>query len=71
MNIDLTEARFHDENAAREWFELSRWPNGVSCVHCGGVRPAKLGGKIQSHRAGLFHCPDCRGQFTVRTGHVM
>jgi len=24
-----------------------------------------------AHRAGLFHCPDCRGQFTVRTGQVM
>jgi len=69
MNIDLTDPRFHDENAAREWFELSRWPNGVSCVHCGSVRADRMGGK--AHRAGLFHCPDCRGQFTVRTGHVM
>jgi transposase-like protein len=69
VNIDLTEARFHDENAAREWFELSRWPNGVSCVHCGSTRADRMGGK--KHRAGLFHCPDCRGQFTVRTGHVM
>ena len=69
MNIDLTAAKFHDENAAREWFEESRWPNGVSCVHCGSLRAARMGGK--AHRPGLFHCPDCRGQFTVRTGHVM
>ena len=69
MNIDLTDTKFHDENAARIWFEDTRWPNGVSCVHCGSVRVARMGGK--SHRAGLFHCPDCRGQFTVRTGHVM
>lgn len=69
MNINLTEAKFHDENAAREWFESSRWPSGVSCVHCGGIRVARMGGK--SGRPGLFHCPDCRGQFTVRTGHVM
>ncbi len=69
MNIDLTDPKFHDENQAREWFEQSRWPNGVSCVHCGGVRVARMGGK--SGRPGLFHCPDCRGQFTVRTGHVM
>ena len=27
--------------------------------------------KGQPHRDGLFHCPDCRGQFTVRTGQVM
>ena len=69
MNINLTDAKFHDENAAREWFEASRWPAGVSCVHCGSLRAARMGGK--SARPGLFHCPDCRGQFTVRTGHVM
>lgn len=69
MNIDLTDAKFHDENTAREWFEAKRWPHGVSCVHCGGLRVARMGGK--SGRPGLFHCPECRGQFTVRTGHVM
>lgn len=69
MNINLTDAKFHDEDAAREWFEASRWPAGVSCVHCGSLRVARMGGK--SGRPGLFHCPDCRGQFTVRTGHVM
>jgi transposase-like protein len=69
MNIDLTAPRFHDEDAAREWFERARWPTGVACVHCGSVRADRMGGK--GHRAGLFHCPDCRGQFTVRTGHVM
>ena len=69
MNINLTDAKFHDEDAAREWFEASRWPAGVSCVHCGSLRVARMGGK--SARPGLFHCPDCRGQFTVRTGHVM
>lgn len=69
MNIDLTAPKFHDENMARKWFEMSRWPNGVSCIHCGSVRADRMGGT--KHRAGLFHCPDCRGQFTVRTGHVM
>lgn len=69
MNIDLTDAKFHDENAARVWFEQSRWPNGIFCVHCGSLRAAVMGGN--GHRPGLFHCPNCRGQFTVRTGHVM
>jgi transposase-like protein len=69
MNIDLTDPKFHDENAAREWFERKGWPDGVSCVHCGAARVARMGGK--SGRPGLFHCPDCRGQFTVPTGHVM
>lgn len=69
MNINLTDAKFHDEALAREWFEAKRWPAGIVCVHCGSLRAGRMGGK--NHRAGLFHCPDCRGQFTVRTGHVM
>ena len=69
MNVDLTDPIFHDEDKAREWLEASRWPNGPTCPHCGSVRPARMGG--MSGRPGLFHCPDCRGQFTVRTGQVM
>jgi transposase-like protein len=69
MCIDLTAAMFHDEDAAREWLEASRWPDGPSCPHCGSLGVARMGGT--KHRAGLFHCPDCRGQFTVLTGSVM
>lgn len=69
MNVDLTAAIFHDENKAREWLEMARWPNGATCPHCGSARVARMGGT--SGRPGLFHCPDCRGQFTVRTGQVM
>jgi transposase-like protein len=69
MTVDLTAPRFHDESAARDWFEASCWPDGVSCVYCGGLRVTRTGGR--AHRVGLFHCPDCKGQFTVRTGHVM
>ena len=69
MNVALTDPKFHDEDKAREWLEGARWPNGPSCPHCGSVRPARMGGK--SGRPGLFHCPNCRGQFTVRTGQVM
>jgi transposase-like protein len=69
MNVDLTDPIFHDEDKAREWLEASRWPNGPTCPHCGCVRPGRMGGS--SGRPGLFHCPDCRGQFTVRTGQVM
>jgi AhpD family alkylhydroperoxidase len=74
LNINLTAAKFHDEDAARAWFEDTRWPHGVSCVHCGGLRVARMGkdATCETHgRDALFHCPDCRGQFTVRTGHVM
>jgi transposase-like protein len=69
MNVNLTDPIFHDEDKAREWLEASRWPAGPFCPHCGSVNVTRMGGT--SGRPGLFHCPDCRGQFTVRTGQVM
>jgi transposase-like protein len=60
---------FHDTDAAREWLEGSRWPNGPVCPHCSATNAAPMGGN--GHRPGLFHCPSCRGQFTVLTGSVM
>jgi transposase-like protein len=69
MTIDLTDPMFHDEDKARDWLEASRWPAGPVCPHCGSLSAARMGGT--HHRAGLFYCPDCRGQFTVMTGSVM
>jgi len=69
MTIDLTDPLFHDEDKAREWLEASRWPAGPVCPHCGSFGVTRMGGT--RHRAGLFYCPDCRGQFTVMTGSVM
>src|SRR5215207_6560104 len=70
--MDLSEPRFHDANAAREWLEAQRWPNGPICPHCGNADPAKikhLEGK--AHRAGVYQCNECREQFTVQVGNVM
>lgn len=64
-----TEARFHDEEAARAHLEATRWPNGPVCPHCGGVeRNSRLQGK--AHRPGLLFCGDCRSQFSVTVGTV-
>jgi transposase-like protein len=69
MTVDLTAPEFHDEAKAREWLEGARWPTGTYCCHCGSVNVLRMEGK--AHRPGLFHCRDCRGQFTVLTGSVM
>lgn len=64
---------FQDEAAAREALEAVRWPNGPVCPHCGSSDPEKLAkveGKKQSHRPGLFYCNECKGQFTVTVGTV-
>jgi transposase-like protein len=63
----FSEARFHNEEAARVWFETSRWPNGPICPHC----------KSEKHYAtkkiGRYRCgeKECRKDFTVMTGTVM
>jgi transposase-like protein len=64
---------FHDEDKAREALEAVRWPDGPICPHCGSSDPdklAKVEGKKQSHRPGLYYCNDCKGQFTVTVGTV-
>jgi transposase-like protein len=61
---------FREENAARAALEALRWPNGATCPHCGSALVAKVGGEKHSHRAGLFRCKRCRGQFTVTVGTV-
>jgi transposase-like protein len=66
MNI-LLEPRFHDEEAARAWFEATRWPNGPVCPKCGILEPYK------TKKPGVYRCSEktCRKDFTVMTGSVM
>jgi transposase-like protein len=58
-------ATIPNEDAARKHLADARWPNGVTCHHCGNNAVWTLrGGK-------LYTCKACRKQFTVRTGTVM
>ncbi len=50
---------------ARRFLEDLMWADGRVCPHCGGLRSTKLKGA--SHRAGLYQCKECRGQFTITT----
>ena len=60
-------AHFHDEEAARAWFEAARWPNGPVCPHCKGAK------HYATKKAGRYRCgnKECRKDFTVMTGTVM
>lgn len=71
MTINLTDPIFTDEAKARAHFEDLRWPEAVACVHCGSLERVYKLEDSAKHRPGLFHCSDCRGQFTVTTGTVM
>ena len=58
---------FKDESKARAYLESIRWPDGVSCPHCGHSEIIyKLNG--QAHREGLYKCSQCYKQFSVTVG---
>ncbi len=63
----FAELHFHDEHAAREWFEAARWPNGRVCPKCGGAK------SYATKKIGVYRCSasTCRKDFTVMTGSVM
>lgn len=70
----FTDPIFHNEDAARAHLEAIRWPHGPNCPHCGNTdqdKIAKVEGRKQSHRSGLYYCNECKGQFTVTVGSVM
>lgn len=70
MSIDPRDPMFHDEDAARAYFEAQRWPDGkCRCPHCESQNVHRLEG--ESHRDGLIQCNDCLGAFTVTTKTVM
>lgn len=65
---------FRDEDKAREALEAELWPSGLVCRHCGNAdaeKIAKVKGKKQSHRPGLYYCNECKSQFTVTVGTVL
>jgi transposase-like protein len=75
MAINLTDAIFTDERKARAHMEQVRWPNGVTCPHCGNADSTRIypiaANLAKKVREGLYECQDCHGQFTVQTGTVM
>ena len=64
----FTDPRFHDENAARAWFEQTRWPDGPVCPNCGSLKHYANKAKVGVYRCGE---KECRKDFTVMTKSVM
>lgn len=62
------EAHFHDEDAARAWFEAARWPDGPVCPHCGSLKHYANKSKVGVYRCGE---KECRKDYTVMTKSVM
>jgi len=65
---------FTDPEAAREFLEAVRWPDGAICPHCGvegdAYRLTPKPGAKRPVRRGAHHCRTCRKQFTVTVGTV-
>ena len=68
-------ARFPTEEAAIQYFEAIRWPDGLYCPHCGNADAKRhyplTANRAKKIRPGLHKCADCRLSFTVRHGTVM
>lgn len=75
LNLMEIMQRFSTVDAAREWFEGVRWPNGAVCPHCESMDVVKMVPRLKTKkgrpgRKGLFHCRGCKDQFTVTIGTV-
>ena len=64
----FTARHFQTPELARKWLEMTRWPNGPVCSHCGTINYAY---KIK--KPGWYRCAEkkCRKDFSVTTGTVM
>jgi transposase-like protein len=70
----LLAPQYRDEDAAREYIEKQRWPNGPECPHCGLVNEARrIVAKPDSKnptRKGVWKCLGCSKQFTVTVDSI-
>jgi transposase-like protein len=69
--MNLLEVASLTEEQSRKYLESLRWPEGVTCPHCGEKNATEMQGK--KHRVGCYQCneKDCREQFTVRNGSIL
>lgn len=68
MSNAFVAPHFASHEAARDWLESLRWPEGPICSHCGVVNHA-----YKTKKPGWYRCAEkeCRKDFTVTTGTVM
>jgi transposase-like protein len=68
----LSDARFHNEEAAFAYVEAELWPNGPVCPHCENTGDKAKIGRLEGRttRVGLRKCYACRKPFTVRIGTI-
>jgi transposase-like protein len=74
MNLKSIAQEFSSLDAARDFFEAQRWPDGTVCPFCGVIGESyRLKAKADSKspvRPGVWKCAGCRKQFTVTKGTI-
>lgn len=74
LTLKGIQERFSTDEAARNYLEEIRWPNGVVCPHCKNADQAKFytikASAVAKVRAGLRQCAECKKQFTVTVGTI-
>ncbi len=71
LNLYELIQKYGSEDAAREFVEALRWPDGPVCPHCGSMEAYRLTPKQGSKtRKGLLKCKYCRKQFTVTVNSI-
>ncbi|MCY4260664.1 MAG: IS1595 family transposase [Rhodobacteraceae bacterium] len=69
MSLTQLFCKWPDNAAAEQWFIQQRWPNGITCPHCGSTN-VQTGAR---HKTMPYRCRDkeCGKRFSTRTGTVM
>jgi transposase-like protein len=62
--------RFKDAQAAAEYLESIRWPDGPVCPHCGESERKAYRLNVKGTKRRLWKCATCRKQFTVMVGTI-
>jgi transposase-like protein len=74
LTLDEIQSRFATDEAARQYLEEIRWPNGVICPHCKNADQSRIwqlkSSSTAKIRAGLRQCAVCKKQFTVTVGTI-
>jgi transposase-like protein len=74
LTLDEIQSRFSTDESARRYLAEIRWPNGVVCAHCKNADHKRIWeikeNRAAKIRAGLYHCAECKKQFTVTVGTI-
>ena len=64
MNLVELVARFHSEDACREYLEELRWPSGPTCPRCDHASLSEISTRDQ------YACGSCGYRFSVTSGTI-